>query len=313
MLIKWNHRYLDEAGDEGSMDGASAAQEPTQEPVQEKSTTLMDNKADDLSPQDKGTWPEDWRKEFAGDDEKAIKRFERYASPRDVANALLAAQNKIRSGELTTKLSDNPSDDELAEWRKDNGIPEKADAYEVSIGEGVVIGDEDKPLVDAFLKRAHDSNMTNDQANAALGTYFEMKQQEMEARNDADHQAQLSGEDELRAEWGNEFRRNINVLHGHLDSIMDQETKDAMLNGRLADGTPIGSSPLILKALLNTALQINPSGTIVPAGGGDLGQGINDEIASIEKTMRENRQEYNNNAGMQERYRQLLSAKEKMQ
>jgi len=48
----------------------------------------------------------------------------------------------------------------------------------------------------------------------------------------------------------------------------------------------------------------------VPGAGANAGQAIADEIATIERTMRENRPAYNRDERMQARYRQLLEARE---
>src|SRR6267378_8542981 len=45
------------------------------------------------------TWPDDWREQIYGSDQKLLARLQRYGSVKDVANALVAAQNRISSGE----------------------------------------------------------------------------------------------------------------------------------------------------------------------------------------------------------------------
>mgnify|MGYP000100175251 CR=1 FL=1 len=60
------------------------------------------------------------------------------------------------------KLSEAPTDEELAEYRKANNIPEAPDKYDLTFDSGLVIGKEDKPIVDSFLKYAHDNHYDND-------------------------------------------------------------------------------------------------------------------------------------------------------
>ena len=66
-------------------------------------------------------WPQDWRDQLAGGDEKLVKRAQRYASPRDVWNALVAAQNRISSGELKSVLPKDAKPEEIAAWRTEQG------------------------------------------------------------------------------------------------------------------------------------------------------------------------------------------------
>jgi len=69
------------------------------------------------------TWRDDWRQQMAGEDAKALKQLERYNSPADVATALRAAQLKISSGELKSTLPGGATEQQVAAWRAENGIP----------------------------------------------------------------------------------------------------------------------------------------------------------------------------------------------
>ncbi|MGF7446190.1 hypothetical protein V7P28_21410, partial [Klebsiella michiganensis] len=83
--------------------------------------------------------------ELAGDDAKYRKQLERYASPEALAKAHRELQSKMSSGEFrAAKLPENPTNEELARWRKDNGVPDKADDYLADLPSGIVLGDEDK-------------------------------------------------------------------------------------------------------------------------------------------------------------------------
>lgn len=237
----------------------------------------------------------------------------RYASPADVAKALRAAQVRIDSGELKRALPKNATPEDLAEFRKSNGIPEKPTDYDINLGNGVTVGEQDRALIDQyFLKAAHESHQTPDQVKATLKSYYAMEEARTAARHEQDKQQQEAAERELIGEWGAELRGNINRIRQLLDSVSpaDMDLADLVLNGRLADGTPIGSHPATLKALLGIELMRNPAGIVGVAGGGPAG--VDDEIASIEKTMRTNRAAYNKDEKMQERYRSLLDAREKL-
>src|SRR5687767_4172297 len=74
-------------------------------------------------------WPENWRNLYAGEDGKKLARLERFTDPVKAFDALIEAQNKIRSGELAKPLPPNANEQERAEWRQANGIPEKPEGY----------------------------------------------------------------------------------------------------------------------------------------------------------------------------------------
>jgi hypothetical protein len=115
-------------------------------------------------------------------------------------------------------------------------------------------------------------------------------------------------EDALRAEWGQDFRPNMNAITGLLDMFApggDEELRTKIMNGAKQN---VGFA----KMLAGMALQFNPAGTIVGGGpGADIGKSIDDEISSIEKVMREKRHEYNRDEKMQERYRKLIEARQR--
>src|SRR5258706_2296567 len=101
------------------------------------------------------TWPEDWRDQLVGNDEKLLKRMQRYASPRDVANALIAAQNRISSGELRSALKANATPEEAAAWRAQDSIPQAPEKNDPKMPNDIGFVEEDKPLDDSGLKSAN--------------------------------------------------------------------------------------------------------------------------------------------------------------
>lgn len=247
---------------------------------------------------------------MAGEDVGKLTQLQRYASPNAALNALFAAQSRIRSGELLPALGKNPSEQELADWRTAHGIPATADKYE--LGKDVPVDDTDKPMLDALFKVAHESNQTPAQVAATLKGLKALQETAVTARVEADRQQTLAGEEALRSEWGPEFRRNINLAHGLLDGAAGQTFKANFLDGRLADGTRIGSSPEALRMLVDLALIRNPTGVVVPGSDANPMQGVEDEITKIETTMRSDRAAYNKDEKMQSRLRELYAAREQM-
>ena len=253
------------------------------------------------APDTPGDWPEDWRTKFAGGDEQKAARLQRYTSPQAIADALIAAQNKLRSGEVKPVLPKDAKPEEIAAFREAHGIPETPEKYD--LGDLNVV-DEEKPLVDKFLASAHSTNMTPEQVRAALSAYAEISEGARNDRASQDQQARMAAEDALRAEWGQEYRVNLNLITNLLDAA-PEGLRDKLLRGRLADGTPIGSSPEALQFFAGLAREKNPAGVVTPTGVVSA-QSVSDEIQKIEKFMREDRGAYNRDEAMQTRYRQLL-------
>lgn len=253
-------------------------------------------------------WREDWRQTMAKGDEKVLKRLERYASPEALSDALIAAQNRISSGDLKPVLKKDSTPEQIAEWRAANGVPEKPDGYD--LGKDVKLSDQGKAFMERYLPIAHANNMTADQVKANLGFIAEMNKAEAVGRATRDVELEESGEETLRAEWGGEYKRNVTFIHNLLDGAATPEFKDKLLGGRLADGTPIGSDPAALRFLMSLALVQNPTGTLVPGYNNTPIEGVDEEIKKIETLMRTDRAAYDKDEKQQARLRELYGARE---
>lgn len=249
----------------------------------------------------KAIWPENWRETVSKDDAKMLTRLQRYGSPEDVAKALIAAQNRIASGELKPVLGKNASPEEIKEWRAAHGIPESPDKYD--LGKDVKIEPEDKPIMDVLIKRLHGANATPEVVRETVAAFNSMRDLVADHHEKQDKQFEREAEDALRAEWGNEYRRNVNLVHGLLDGSGSQKLKDGIMSARLPDGRAIGSSPEAMKMLLGLALIHNPAGVVVEGGSGVTGEGIKQELEKLQKIPASRK-----TSAQDDRERQLISA-----
>ena len=255
-------------------------------------------------------WGDGWREAVAKGDEKMLARLGRFNSPEDMWRSYTALEARMSSGELKSALKEGATDAEKAQWRKENGIPEKPTDYDLKLSDGTVIGEEDMPTVGKFLEAAHANNLTPAQVKSTLDWYYGMANTQTEEQATKDTDAARASADELRAKWGNDYRPNINSVHGLLDQA-PAGFKEMFLNGRLADGTPIGSSVAGLEWLAQVARIVNPAGTVVPAGTTNIGQAITAELDKLTKMMGNRNSEYWKGpkaAANQARYRELVDA-----
>ncbi len=262
-------------------------------------------------------WGDDWRQRMAAastDPEKELKRLERFESPERVYGSFRELERKMSAGELRTTLSKGASPQEIAQWRKDNGIPEAPEAYKVNMPAGRQAPKEDDAFLKAFLKSAHDSNFTQGQVDAAISSFYaEVDRQELEI-GAAEKKAMEAAEDQLRKEWGQDYRPNKAMAEALL-ARAPAGFRDRFMNGYLADHTPIKASPEAWKWLVQMEREINPAATVVPGAGGDLGKTIETELADLKKMMANPASEYWKGPkadAHQERYRQLVAAQEKL-
>jgi len=269
-------------------------------------------------------WPDDWRERYItkkgakdADADKLKARLGRYASPEAALDGLFAAQQRISSGELRTTLPKDAKPEQVAQWRKDNGIPEKAGDYDLKFDSGLVIGAADKPTVDAFLARAHASNMHPDQVKQTVEWWHTERESQAAARQEADANVARSRIDTLRTEWGGEYRANQSRVQAAL-SMLPGEAAQRLMAARLADGTPVMSDPDILRGLVAIHREVNPTSTVVADNDPEtMAATIDDEIKTIKGYMSAPKgtaeyRKYWGDEKAQARYRQLLDAKANM-
>ena len=255
----------------------------------------------------KGYWPNDWLTKVSKGDEKAANQLGRYASPEALADAYLHLKRRQDSGELKGALPKNAKPEEITAWRKDNGIPETADGYDLK---DLEIPKEDAEIVKGMVAKLHAQHATPEVVKAAVGSYYEEFNRQAQVRAEKDESERMEVIDALGAEWGGKFSsykgRVENVL-----SIFPESVRNAVKSARLPDGRALFNHPDVMRGFLAISLRDIPEGINVPSGDGDLGKSMTDRYTEITKMMRENRYEYNRNAAVQKEYTSLITAMEK--
>lgn len=294
---------IDNPDVEESIDGAKA------ENGTDDTKTLLEEPGD-KAVATPAEWPEDWRAKLAGDDEKGLKKLERFKAPSDVFKSYAELEKKLSAGEQKQPLADDASEEQVAEWREANGIPEKPEGYLDAL-DGLVIGEEDKEGVDSFLASAHAKNADPAFVTSALEWYNTMKEEQAAQLVAEDKETAMETAESLRGKWGNEYNINFKSIKNFVEGLPDG-LGDNLMGARLADGTKFGDNAGALEWLASVANEANPAGFIAPGESATQVEGVREEIATIEKFMRTNRADYNKDTKMQERYRKLLAAEEKL-
>lgn len=282
--------------------------------VADDTTTVVDDTIKDDAPgkDDKTTDVEiDWRARLSGDDPELAKYLGRYASEAAALKAAKGIHGDIRSGKYVKPLDENSTDEEKAAHRKMQGVPEKPEGYLENLPDGLVVGDDDRPFVDVFLGKMHEAGAPPALTGAALEAYYGIVEEQAAAESEQLATAKAVGEEALREEWGKDYRRNLNVIHGHLDTL-PPEVKEAFTDGRGKDGVPLGYNPAVMKWLAGLALEANPLATVVPGAGSNQASAIADEIAALENRMATDRKAYFKDERAQARYLELVTARDKL-
>lgn len=276
-------------------------------------------------------WPEDWRDKFAESikpgDKKFRERLDRFTAPTEIGKSWLAAESKIGTGDAKKAPPlEGATADEIIAYKKEAGLPVEASEYiaKMELPKGVVFGEAEKPLVNSFAEAALANHWEPSTYNQALKWWTDEQVKQAAAREAADDQFHQSSDDTLRAEWGNDYRKNVNAIGNILATLPDEmhvrdgeklEVGGQLLAARLPNGRLLGDHPAFVKWLAAHARELNPVATLLPAGSGDAKTTIDTEIGDIEKLMKDKSSDYwrgPKSTQIQQRYRDLLDGRERM-
>ena len=222
----------------------------------------------------------DWRKEIAGDNAKALKNLERFGSANDFYNSYQEAQNRIREGFKPPELPKDATEEQVKEYRTAIGVPEQITDYAINLPEGMVMGDEDKPLWDTFLQSANKYNLTQSELDKVAPAYYELEQQIRLEQDKHVKEVYRENDKVLRTEWASDYDANININENFLTKMGGDELKEAIMYGSTADGTPLSNHPTVAKFLNQVARQTGFSDGLAYDNEGNA-QSVDDEIKEI--------------------------------
>lgn len=236
------------------------AEKPADAPVVEKAT---DSPADASKPTgevatgesaaDKGegdkpaevSWPDDWRERLAGDDDTFLRMLKRYSSPNTFAKGFKEREEIIRSGKVKRDMPDAKDEKAMAEWRKEQGIPDDPSGYVLPEPLTSRLVDDDKPVLANFTEFAHKNNLPPAYVAKAAEWYVETQEFAAEQRAAADKIAHEACEDALRKDWAHgEYKANTKLAHSFLESIPGLSTDFA--TARLPNGRMLVQEPAFI-------------------------------------------------------------------
>ncbi len=295
----------------GTQNQPTDPSQQNQKPSDKPGSIYQDVGLDDPGTKGSTSWPENWRLDMAGGDDKLAKQLERYQNPADVSKALLAAQQRIRSGEYrrVTPPPDGKDEAAMTAWREENGLPKTADEYSFDVIEGFDFSkadDKTKAALGEFQKTFHGANLSKQQADAVVKgiTAVSMQQMEEQAVADADHLD--SNEDTLRADWGADYRTNVEANWNFLtQKFGGKDEALGILEARMPNGMKLANFPAFNKFLNDMARA--EGGDVLYGGGGDV-KSADSRIAEIEKMLASGGNGYTNEVA--DEYSALLAQKE---
>ena len=255
-----------------------------------------------------------WRERLAGDDKDAMQTLGRLTDQGQLWKSYNELRTKMAKGELKqqTPFPEKGTTEEQVAWRKDRGIPEKPEAYDTTLENGVVIGEDDKPMVNSFLKFAHSKNIPQPEAKGMLQWYFgEFLANEQKAISEQKSQREQETKAALQESWGGDYKRHMVAVDNLIAKYVQKDGDKSDLAKRIKNA--VAQDAGFTQLLASLAYEIDPATSISGITGTDSMKGIETRLAEIDKFMRTNRAAYNKDEKMQAEYRDLLAAKQKLE
>lgn len=263
------------------------------------------------STETKSTWPDDWRDRITKGDESRAKFFSRYASPEAALDALVEANKVISKHKaIPQKPGKDAKPEEVAAYRASLGVPDKPEAYFDKLPNGLVIGDDDKPLFEKFAALMHEENVPTGAMQKVVDWYYkEVVEEGEQQRYEANREAKQATEDALRQEYGAEYRAQVNGITNLLNSLPDG-AGEVLANAVGPDGVSLFNNPAVVRAMVHLVNEINPTASVIP--GGSNPASITSRLGEIKEMMLKEPKKYWSEPIQAEELR-LMEAQQKLQ
>lgn len=262
----------------------------------------LDDKTKVVAPAD---WPEDWRDKMAGDDKALRKRLDRFPAPTALLKSYTELESKFKSGKtiVDEPMPDPEKEPEKAkEWREARGIPPDPTGYAVPDTVKNLVTDADKPRLAAFTEAMHAKGLPGQYVGPVMEWYFQEQDAIASAIAETDKENKEGVTEELRAEWGNDFRGNsVLSKRGGEKLFPDINWEEA----RLPDGRRMGDVANIVRALAEFGRSEWGDVSLVT---GDAANKTMARKQELETMMAEDRQKYMANPAFAKEYEAIMDA-----
>jgi len=182
---------------------------------------------------------ETWYGKFK--DEKLKEHAARFTSPEEAIKANLNARSKLSKAIVIP--GKDASEEEIADYRKKLGVPDKPDAY---VFEGVTGNPEatadQKAAMEKWSGMFHKFNIPAEAAKSMVSEFSSEIKAAVESQKAADVEFAKRSEAELREEWKGDYDRNIKFANRAVRELMGDRYENAkkieMRDGRFVMDHP---------------------------------------------------------------------------
>lgn len=187
----------------------------------------------------------DWRSGLSGD---LLRHAEKFATPQDAVKAHRKAQQQI--SRMVVVPGDGATPEELGRFRRQMGVPESADGYQVTLPddlpEALRPGDQNDDMQQSFLEAMHRSGATQSQVQTALDWYYGMIRDAHGIHTTALTDYKEAQESDLRRAWGNGYEAKVATANRFVENFAGNDA-EGLLGLELKDGGLLGAHPAFVR------------------------------------------------------------------
>lgn len=193
---------------------------------------------------------EKWRDLMADGDTELANELKRSKTMKDFGKRFKDMRTKLSKGAALAEdqMPDEEADPDGAKaWREARGVPDKPTGYELPDPVKAKLTDEDKPIVDDFMAKAHKLGWSKPRVAEAVQWYTDLQEAVEIDRRKADDTAIKEVTTTLRSDWGPDYKANTALVEKTATELVPGVD---WFEARLPDGRLLKHIPEVANALL---------------------------------------------------------------
>jgi hypothetical protein len=157
-----------------------------------------------------------------------------------LAKNYLNAQKLVGAEKLVLPTKDS-TPEQVAEFRKKLGVPDKADEYGIALPEGMKEEQLNKESLDTWRQRLHAQGIPKAAAEAIIKDYLADTKGMMDAQTKAQEEQAKAWQQELRQKFGVNYDKSINLARYALEEFADPKLTEWL------ESTGAGNNPTVVE------------------------------------------------------------------
>jgi len=181
--------------------------------------------SDNLISEEAPVAEETWQGQYLPEDLRENETLSKFKDVGSLGSSYLELQKMVGSRDKIP--TEESTEEEVNSFYNKLGRPESPDAYDIKVpDEGGTGMKYDQKLYADFLQTAHQSGLTNKQAQDAIDFYAKMNEESSINSEAQMQQAKVDAETALKKEWGvKEYDRNLAISRRAFNRFADDDLK----------------------------------------------------------------------------------------